>query len=57
MKLTKLKEFANMGMAFASEHRTSLMVGGGIAGFVIAGVTAVRVSTMNICRIMRRTLL
>lgn len=31
MKLTKLKKFANMGMAFASEHRTSLMVGGGIA--------------------------
>lgn len=44
MKLTKLKEFANMGMTFASEHRTSLMVGGGIAGFVIAGVTAVRVT-------------
>lgn len=44
MKLTKLKEFANIGMAFASEHRTSLMVGGGIAGFVIAGITAVRVT-------------
>ena len=24
MKLTKLKEFANMSMTFASEHRTSL---------------------------------
>lgn len=44
MKLAKLKEFANMGMTFASEHRTSLMVGGGIAGFVIAGITAVRVT-------------
>lgn len=32
------------GHGLASEHRTSLMVGGGIAGFVIAGVTAVRVT-------------
>lgn len=44
MKLTKLKEAANVVTLFASEHRTSLMVGGGIAGMVIAGVTAVRVT-------------
>lgn len=44
MKLTKLKEAANVITLFASEHRTSLMVGGGIAGMVIAGVTAVRVT-------------
>lgn len=44
MKLTKLKEVANVVTLFASEHRTSLMVGGGIAGMVIAGVTAVRVT-------------
>lgn len=44
MKLTKLKEAANVATLFASEHRTSLMVGGGIAGMVIAGVTAVRVT-------------
>lgn len=44
MKLTKLKEAANVVTLFASEHRTSLMVGGGIAGMVIAGITAVRVT-------------
>lgn len=44
MKLTKLKEAANVVTLFASEHRTSLMVGGGIAGMVIAGVTAVKVT-------------
>ena len=44
MKLTKLKEAANVVTLFASEHRTSLMIGGGIAGMVIAGVTAVRVT-------------
>jgi hypothetical protein len=44
MKLTKLKEAANVVTLFASEHRTSLMVGGGIAGMAIAGITAVRVT-------------
>ena len=44
MKLTKLKEAANVVTLFASEHRTSLMIGGGIAGMVIAGVTAVKVT-------------
>lgn len=44
MKLTKLKEAANVVTLFVSEHRTSLMVGGGIAGMVIAGITAVRVT-------------
>lgn len=44
MKLAKLKEAANVVTLFASEHRTSLMIGGGIAGMVIAGVTAVRVT-------------
>jgi hypothetical protein len=44
MKLTKLKEAANVVTMFASEHRTSLMIGGGIAGMVVAGVTAVRVT-------------
>lgn len=44
MKLTKLKEAANAVTMFASEHRTSLMVGGGIAGMVIAGITAVKVT-------------
>lgn len=44
MKLTKLKEAANVVTLFASEHRTSLMIGGGIAGMVIAGITAVRVT-------------
>lgn len=44
MKLTKLKEAVNVVTLFASEHRTSLMVGGGIAGMVIAGITAVRVT-------------
>lgn len=44
MKLTKLKEAANVVTMFASEHRTSLMIGGGIAGMMVAGVTAVRVT-------------
>ena len=47
MKLTKLKEAANVVTMFASEHRTSLMIGGGIAGMVVAGVTAVRVTPVS----------
>lgn len=42
MKLTKLKELAHIGMTYASEHKTTLMIGGGVAGLWIAGITAIR---------------
>ena len=42
MKLTKLKEFAHVGITYASEHKTTLMIGGGVAGLWIAGITAIR---------------
>ena len=42
MKFAKLKELAHVGMAYASEHKTTLMIGGGVAGLWIAGITAIR---------------
>lgn len=42
MKFVKLKELAHVGMTYASEHKTTLMIGGGVAGLWIAGITAIR---------------
>ncbi len=42
MRFTKLKELARVGMTYASEHKTTLMIGGGVAGLWIAGITAIR---------------
>lgn len=44
MKFTKLKELVHVGMTYASEHKTTLMIGGGVAGLWIAGITAIRVT-------------
>lgn len=44
MKFTKIKELTSVGIAYVSDHRTSFMIGGGIAGLVGAGIAAVRVT-------------